>query len=204
MLYILFTTQERVKFSEYIPHLLVRASSQTKARELAAKQYPRHPLPLTDPQWIRCAPVGLLLKMTPKDVPEGDPRHFELYFMTDVNVPQGDIRRLLASVPLPNRDLVAELIADPSKSVVEHVKSNGRAQVLARSENMTPTLLEHPEKSLLFVWRKVTDAWPNPMKDPNVVKGDFMKMKTQELGKNGNFAEAEADLIRRLTDGQPL
>lgn len=204
MLYSLFTPPDRVKFAEYVPHLLVRASSQSKARTIAANRYPSHPLALADPAWVRCAPLGVLFKMVHSAVSVDSPLYFEAYFLTSPEVSQGDIRVRIASLPWPKeRDAIAAAILSADATSVTSIKQAGRAEVIARCENMTPALLSHPSEHPLFIWRRVSDAWPNPTKDPNAIPSSFMQPAVSERNLLTDFEGSEAELIRRLTAEQP-
>lgn len=202
MLYVLFTPPDRAKFSEYIPHLLVRAPNQKKAREFAHQRYPSHPLPLVgegSATFTRCAPLAQLKKLRASDTAKGIA--IDVYFAAEDALPLPQVRKMLAQVQWPQKE-VSELLLDESICTVEDCPSSGRGGVLARTENITPMIQQNADSSLLFAWRVVSEFWPNPIKDPNMVESGFMKPEITKTQSLASFQEQEAEFIARLMQPQ--
>lgn len=199
MLYILYTPPDRVKFSEYIAHFLVRASSQKKARDFVAKAYPNHPLPVVGAdglKFTRCAPVAKLARIQTVTDDEELQGSTDFIYATDEANTEREIRETLASARWPNT-LTSELLLCANRTFIREIPANGKAGVLARAENVT-SMLNQKGKLPLFCWKPVTPSWPNPVKDPNLVPSEFMKPEITKAQSLESFAEQEAELIERL------
>ncbi len=157
MLFVLYTDLS-VKFTEYIPQFIVRATSGKKARELARAAYPKHPLDLMGPL-VHAAPIARMRLLAPV---EGQTAHSPFYFCED-GTPDEALRELAAKLG-PECDRALWLDAARSEFVL--VPQNGRAMLLARTENRTPAVDQAGRSHPVFAWRVVTDRWPNPDADP--------------------------------------
>lgn len=198
MLYVIFTPPDRVKFSEYIPHILVRAPNQKKARDFAVAAYPNHPLPLVGPdapKLTRCAPLMSLRRITVK-APLVD-----IYFAVEDSASESAVRQALAAIPWETPEIAAALITQDVSQVTQ-ISPKGRSGVVARTENLTPMIVQNIEGSLLFAWRVVSNSWPNPAKDPNMVPSRFMQPEVVKAQSLKDFQEQEAELIARLIQPQ--
>lgn len=158
MLYVIYTDPSRVKFTEYIAHFVVRATSPRKARELARAAYPKHPIDLMS-EVVNVAEVRALRILEPT---EGHHARAPLYFC-DEDLPESGLRKLAADL---GAEEDRELWLDAARSRFRVIAQNGRAMLLARTENRTPSIaqadIEHP----IFCWKVVSDRWPNPNEDP--------------------------------------
>ena len=168
MLFVLYTDPSRVKFTEYIAHFIVRATSATKARQLAKAAYPRHPMDLHS-DLTQAAVVQAMRVLEP--VP-GVTARSPLYFC-DENVPDEDLRILATGL---GAECDREIWLDPTKSRFRTVETSGRAMLIARTENRTPAIenqdVEHP----IFCWKTVSDRWPNPDEDPITINPPPFKL----------------------------
>lgn len=189
MLYNIYTSDDKVKFSEYIPHLLVRASSQKKARQFAHSAYPRHPLPISRADWVRCAPLGALSTVVFK----GENAPAPLFFLTWPSVDEEEIRSTLKSVAW-GKTAYPDFLADTDKSSIHQVVSSGKAGMIARTEHLSRSIGKHPKACPLFLWRQVTDQWPNPTVDPNIVESEFMKPHVVQNVSATSYREQPFDL----------
>jgi hypothetical protein len=174
MLFVLYVDPSRVKFTEYIAHLIVRATSPAKARQLAREAYPKHPIDLNS-DFMQAAQVEGMRLLEPV---AGITARAPLYFC-DENVPEADLRALAAEL---GAECDRDIWLDPTKSAFRSIAVNGKATLLARTENRTPQIaqrdLEHP----IFCWKVVTDRWPNPDEDPIALKSPpSLKLHVQEL-----------------------
>lgn len=174
MLFVLYTDPTRIKFTEYIAHFIVRATSPTKARKLARAAYPKHPINL-DSDVVQVAEVKALRVLEPL---AGVTARAPLYFC-DENVPDTELRALAADL---GAECDRDIWLDATKSCFRPVEVSGRAMLLARTENRTPQIaqrdLEHP----VFCWKVVTDRWPNPDEDPIALKNPpSLKLHVEEL-----------------------
>lgn len=158
MLYVIYTDPSKVKFTEYIPHFLVRATSPGAARKFAAKAYPQHPLSLFAP-FVNVAEVAKLSVLQPK---AGFKAKSLLYFVEEGL--SDETLRLLASGLGAHED--QEVWLDGAQSEFVPVPNGGRAGVIARTENRTPAIAQSDFDHPVFVWKAVSDRWPNPSDDP--------------------------------------
>ncbi len=157
MLFVLYTDLS-VKFTEYIPQFIVRATSGKKARELARAAYPKHPLDLMSPL-VHAAEIQGMRLLAPK---AGHTAHSPFYFCEE-GTSQTELRALAARL---GPDCDKALWLDETRSEFVDVPPNGRAMLLARTENRTPAIHQAGRTHPVFAWRVVTDRWPNPDADP--------------------------------------
>ena len=153
MLFALYANPSLVRLTEYIPHILVCASSPRKAREMAAKTYPKHPFNLMESP-TEAAQLGYLRVLEPLP---GEGQAPVLYFCdqghTDLEI------RGLAVQLCPEVDPHIWLFDSSSKFRTLSLK--GRAGVLARVQNLTPAIVQKGEDKVVFCWKEVDAAWPN-------------------------------------------
>jgi hypothetical protein len=153
MLYILYTPAFKIKFSEYVPNIVVRATSPKKARDLALHTYPKHPLDLYG-DLTEVASVKCLWKLQAR---EGFDAHAPLYFCHE-DASEEVLRKIAMEQGAP-RD--SEVWRDPKKSEFVLVPPTGRAEALARTDNRTPYLAQPGLPHPVFCWKSVAPAWPN-------------------------------------------
>jgi len=174
MLFVVYTDPARVKFTEYIAHFIVRATSPKKARELAREAYPKHPIDLNS-DFIQVAQVQGMRLLEPV---AGVTARAPLYFC-DENVPEADLRALAAEL---GAECDRDIWLDPTKSAFRPVALSGRAMLLARTENRTPQIAQRDLERPVFCWKVVTDRWPNPDEDPIALKNPpSLKLHIQEM-----------------------
>lgn len=174
MLFVLYTDPARVKFTEYIAHFIVRATSPTKARELARAAYPKHPIDLNG-EFVHVAQVQGMRLLEPV---AGVSARAPLYFCHE-NVPDAELRALAAEL---GAECDRDIWLDAAKSAFRPVALNGRAMLLARTENRTPQIVQRDLEHPIFCWKVVTDRWPNPDEDPIALKNPpSLKLHVQEL-----------------------
>lgn len=174
MLFVVYTDPQRVKFTEFIAHFIVRATSPKKARQLARAAYPKHPMDLNS-DFVQVAQVQGMRLLEPV---AGVTARAPLYFCEE-NVPDSDLRALAAEM---GAECDRDIWLDPSKSAFQAVELGGRAMLLARTENRTPQIVQRDLEHPIFCWKVVTDRWPNPDEDPIAMKSPpSLKLHVQEL-----------------------
>ena len=176
MLFVLYTDPARVRFTEYIPQFLVRASSAAKARQLAIKAYPNHPLNLMSEDVVAAA-VGELRQACSESVP------YFVYVASEDRTPE-TAQRVLGQVLGPLFE--PQLPVDLASWHLAEVPVGGRAGVIARVENLTPRVSCTDLDKLMLVWRAVPDHWPHrpeePVPPPMGVDRQGMPVKASEPG----------------------
>lgn len=180
MLYVIYCDPSKMKFTEYIPHFIVRATSPSKARVFAHKAYPKHPVNL----WmsgINIAEIKELLVLKPK----APCTVKSLLYICNPGYSEETVR-LIASALGAKED--QEVWLDPTKSYFEPVPVNGKGELLARTENMTPAIAQSDYDRPIFVWKQVSDRWPNPNDDP--ISGFVAPSVKQEIVEKPILTEA--------------
>jgi len=174
MLFVLYTDPERIKFTEYIAHFIVRATSPAKARKLAQAAYPKHPIDLSS-DFVQVAQVQGLRVLEPV---AGVSARAPMYFC-DENLPDDEVRKLASEL---GAECDRDIWLDATKSQFRKIDLSGRAMLLARTENRTPQIAQRDIMHPVFCWKAVTDRWPNPDEDPIAMTNPpSLKLHVQEV-----------------------